>query len=66
MMPIQAAIGQRPDISAILRFHLWEPVYYVLNEEEIMVFHPSHCISKNGFLGLLRTGMKLSRGMQTM
>ena len=32
--PLQAATGQRPDISAILRFHFWELVYYIADKEE--------------------------------
>ena len=32
--PHQAATGQRPDTSAILRFQFWEPVYYVLDKEK--------------------------------
>ena len=32
--PLQALNGQRPDISALLRFHFWQPVYYTLDEDE--------------------------------
>ena len=33
-MPLQALIGQCPDISTILRFHFWQPVYYTLDKDE--------------------------------
>ena len=32
--PLQALTGQCPDISAILRFHFWQPVYYTLDEDK--------------------------------
>ena len=33
-MLLQALTGQHPDISAILRFHFWQPVYYTLDKDE--------------------------------
>ena len=48
MTPLQAATGQRPDISAILRFHFWEPVYYILDEDENNSF-PSKSTYKLGW-----------------
>ena len=46
--PHQAATGQRPDISAIFRFHFWKPVYYVLDEKEQGRF-PSTSSNKLGW-----------------
>ena len=51
LTPIQVATGQRPDISAILRFHFWEPVYFYLDEDEELQF-PSKSPKKLGrFVG---------------
>jgi hypothetical protein len=43
--PIEVATGQCPDISAILQFHWWEPVYY--ERPAKLVNYPSE--SKEGF-----------------
>ena len=30
--PLQALTGQMPDISVLLQFHFWEPVYYATSD----------------------------------
>ena len=48
--PIEALTGQTPDISALLSFHFWEPVYYLDPTDEEF---PSATKEKSGrFVGI--------------
>jgi hypothetical protein len=48
-VPIQRATGSTNDISALLRFRLWEPVYYKLDDSTF----PSESREKSGrFVGI--------------
>ena len=31
---LQALNGQHPDISTLLQFHFWQPVYYTLDKDK--------------------------------
>ena len=47
--PVQSLTGQTPDISPLLRFHFWEPVYYKAGESSF----PSESRERAGhFVGI--------------
>ena len=48
--PLEALDGDTPDISAILQYQFWEPVYYRVNESDVSF--PSNSPEKLGrFVG---------------
>jgi len=50
--PIQALTGQQPDISNMLRFKFYQPVYYHLDDDEDKSF-PSDSVERRGrFVGI--------------
>ena len=46
--PLQALTGQVPNISFVLHFTFWEPVYYKVEQSEPDSFFPSHFNEKCG------------------
>ena len=53
-MPLECATGQRPDISALLMFHFWEPVYFALDEEEGTSFPSKSSLRKGWYAGIAK------------
>jgi len=50
--PMEVLTGSTPDISPILQFHFWEPVYYALEDASF----PSDANEKSGhFVGIVET-----------
>jgi len=50
--PVEVLTGNTPNISPILQFHFWEPVYYVLDDDTF----PSDTNEKSGhFVGISET-----------
>jgi len=50
--PMEVLIGSTPDISPILQFHFWEPLYYTLEDAAF----PSDTNQKSGhFVGIAET-----------
>ena len=47
--PLQALTGQTPDISFLLDFSFWEPVYYRVNPSEPSFNFPSTSNEKRGY-----------------
>ena len=47
--PLQALTGQTPDISFLLHFSFWEPVYYRINPNEPSSNFPSSSNEKKGY-----------------
>ena len=48
MTPLQTLTGQVPDISFLLHFTFWEPVYYKGDQNEPDSHFPSHSNEKHG------------------
>ena len=46
--PLQTLTGQVPDISFLLHFTFWEPVYYKGDQSEPDSHFPSHSNEKHG------------------
>ena len=49
LAPLQALTGQIPDISFLLHFSFWEPVYYRVNPTEPSSTFPSTPNEKKGY-----------------
>ena len=49
LSPLQAQAGQTPDISFLLHFSFWEPVYYKVNPNEPFSNFPSTSNEEKGY-----------------